>query len=480
MPKSSAQSASLPQLAEHQFQPGQRIAVAVSGGADSVALLRLLIDRSGALGLVLSVVHVHHGIRGEEADRDQSFVEVLASAHQLPPYLRRVDTPAYAAKHGESLEEAARHLRYGYFRELLEAGLVDAVATAHTLDDQAETVLHKLLRGAWTEGLGGISPVVRPENASSARGIILRPMLSATRAQVEAYLQALHQPWCEDSTNQDLVHTRNRLRHHLMPILKDYNPQLALQLSRVATIARDEEAWWQREVSRVGKSLLLPGRPVRGGGRASSTHPEERSAAFELERLRALDPAMRRRVLRWAVSEVGASSGIDFEQTERLMEMCSGGDQKMKRLDFSAVLSIQKTARELQFLRIASGRLAEPIQAMELPIPGSVKHLTSGWGFLTTQLANPGVPVASAVIRAALPADRVTLRYTRGPKKVKEIFERLQVSPEERGSRLVVAWEGQILWMEGVELAPESVAGVPFQLEVHPSKGTEGASRPRP
>jgi tRNA(Ile)-lysidine synthase len=340
--------ATLP-FTEQLFQPGQRVAIAVSGGADSTALLRTLVASRDRLGLVLSVLHVHHGIRAEAADSDQAFVEALANEHGLTIYLRRVDTPAHAATHNETIEEAARNLRYGFFRELLDAGLVDAVATAHTLDDQAETVLHKFLRGAWTEGLGGISPVVSSGKGRGVNGQIIRPLLGVSHSEVETYLRILDQGWCEDATNLDLAHTRNRLRHHLLPLLAEYNPQLSTQLSRLATIARDEEAWWQREVARVGTTLVLPGKPVRGGGRASSTHPDEVSIAFELERLRALDPAMRRRVLRWAAQQVRTM--LDFHHTERLMQMCEASANAPKRVDVDGSVYAQRTARELQFVR---------------------------------------------------------------------------------------------------------------------------------
>ncbi len=119
------------------------------------------------MGIVLSVAHVHHGIRGAAADEDAAFVAELAAAHDLPFHLHRADAPAAAATLHETLEEAARNLRYAFFRQLMVDGQVDAVATAHTLDDQAETVLHKLLRGAWTEGLSGIHPVLEDEPGRS-------------------------------------------------------------------------------------------------------------------------------------------------------------------------------------------------------------------------------------------------------------------------------------------------------------------------
>ena len=135
-----------------------RIVVACSGGADSVALLRALLDRRNELGLVLSVAHMNHGIRGAESDADAAFVGVLARTWSFLFHLRRVDTPATAEAKRQGLEETARSFRYAWFWDLLATGEADALVTAHTLDDQAETVLHRLLRGAWTEGLGGFNP----------------------------------------------------------------------------------------------------------------------------------------------------------------------------------------------------------------------------------------------------------------------------------------------------------------------------------
>src|SRR3984885_11185740 len=268
------------------FHPGQRVGVAVSGGADSVALLRALLEERHKLGIVLSVVHVHHGIR-EASEEESEFVAALAATYDLPFHLHRTDAVSAAATRHETLEEAARNLRYAFFRQLMAEGGIDAIATAHTLDDQAETVLHKLLRGAWTEGLSGIHPILVAESGS-----ILRPFLENTRSIIEAWLLELQQPWREDASNQDMAHTRNRIRWQLLPLLRTFNPQIAAQLARLATISADEEAYWQGELQRLLPALLLPGRPTRGGGRAASTHPEEETVALEQLRLRELQPAV--------------------------------------------------------------------------------------------------------------------------------------------------------------------------------------------
>jgi tRNA(Ile)-lysidine synthase len=252
------------------LKPGMRLAIGLSGGADSVALLRALAGRAGELGLVLRVAHLHHGLRGEEADGDRDFCCKLADQLGLPFHEAKVDTAAAAkadpdrGKAPETIEEAARRLRYAWFRQLMALGTVDAVATAHTRDDQAETVLSKFLRGAWTEGLSGIHPVVRfPE------GPVLRPLLATSRAEIEAYLGAVGQVWREDSSNRKLTFTRNRIRHELLPLLEGWNPRLRDHLAQMADLARDEEAWWEAEVAHAAAQIILPGRPVRGGGRAA-------------------------------------------------------------------------------------------------------------------------------------------------------------------------------------------------------------------
>jgi len=428
-----------PTLRNRLFRPGQRLAAAVSGGADSVALLRRLLEERQALGIVLSVAHVHHGIRGAAADEDAAFVAALAATHGLPFHLYRVDAPAAAATLHETLEEAARNLRYAFFRELIVGGHADGVATAHTLDDQAETVLHKLLRGAWTEGLSGIHPVLPVES-----GNILRPFLENGRATIEAWLLALQQPWREDSSNQDIAHTRNRIRWQLLPLLRTFNPQIAAQLARLATISGDEEAYWQGELSRLLPTLLLPGRPARGGGRSASTHPEEETVSIEQARLRELHPAVARRVVRAAARSLGAR--LNFEQTEQLLAM---GESRPGKFELPGGITVERSLREIRLSRSPAPPVPGP--AYTFPIPGEIRAPEYG---LSLQVAptQDGLASTSAVLRSWKAGDRVTLAHSRGPKKVAEVLDRLHVLGEARKNWPVVEWEGKIVWMRGVQV----------------------------
>jgi tRNA(Ile)-lysidine synthase len=454
------------------LKPGLRLAVGLSGGADSVALLRALAARRGELGLALHAAHLHHGLRGEEADADLDFCRELAARLDVPFHEARVDTAAEAqadpksGKPRETIEEAARRLRYSWFRQLMSNTPLDAVATAHTLDDQAETVLAKFLRGAWTEGLAGISPKLGgPEGGS-----IIRPLLAATRAEVEAYLHSLGQPWREDSSNRHLSFTRNRIRHELLPLLEGWNPRLREHLAQMAELARDEEAWWQAELARLAPQLLLPGRPARGGGRAAGGLAP--SLAIDVTRLAALPPAVQRRLLRYAAERLGPS--LDFPSTQALCTLALAGRAGQRR-ELAGGLRAERTHRELRLS--LEPPATQPATAAQVPaytvtIPGEIVAPAFG---LRLQIDCPPPspapggaapsPARAATLRNWKPGDRVTLRHSRGPRKVKEALERLRVTGSSRALWPVLEIDGRVVWMKDVELEPElglAVAATPL------------------
>jgi tRNA(Ile)-lysidine synthase len=361
-------------LARTHIRPGDRICAAVSGGADSVALLLLLHAANAlprnALGVGLSAVHVHHGLRGAEADADLAFVESLCLRLAVPLHVRHASVPervvrSRAVGQPETIEEAARALRYQAIASLIEQGHADTILTAHTLDDQAETVLMKLLRGAWTEGLGGIHPVVLLEaegKRGTACGKILRPLLGMRRAELEGYLHGLGQAWRTDSSNADLAFTRNRIRHHLLPILREYNPAIDQALANLAELAREDDTRWQSELDRILPQILLPGAPVRGGGRAVGAIPADTLIAVEVDRLRSLDPSLRRRVLRAAARQLGTR--LSFDDTARLLALaglCPDSDSNTadapastragSSLHLPAGLRAERSLRELRLYR---------------------------------------------------------------------------------------------------------------------------------
>jgi tRNA(Ile)-lysidine synthase len=456
------------------LKPGLRLAVGLSGGADSVALLRALAERSRELGLVLHAAHLHHGLRSDEADADLAFARDLAASLGLPFHEARVDTAAEArairpapecadeeSKTGESIETAARRLRYRWFRELMASGKVDAVATAHTLDDQAETVLAKFLRGAWTEGLSGIYPKLESQEA----GQILRPFLATTRAEIEAYLRHIGQAWREDSSNRHLTFTRNRIRHELLPLLEDWNPRLREHLAQMADLAREEDSWWQAELSRLAPQLILPGRPVRGGGRAAAD-----GVALDISKLRALPVALQRRFLRYAAGQLQAAP--DFVATEALRSLARDGKAGQK-LELASGFRAERTNRELRLsqgpVNPANQPASEGHVRYECVIPGEVVAPAFGLRIrvdFVGSLPPRNVKESSSLrvlLRTWKPGDRVRLRHSSGPHKVKEVLERMKVTGTDRSLWPVLELEGHIAWMRGVELEP--VPGVQIAVE---------------
>ena len=216
---------------EKLIRPGQTIVIGLSGGADSVCLFNLLSDISRDYDISMVSVHVHHGIRGDEADRDAEFAEEISKKNGAEFVLCRVDAPAYAKEKGLTLEEAARILRYRELERVADEKNADAIAVAHHKDDQAETVLMNLFRGTGATGLAGIRP---------RSGKKIRPLLFTSKKEILEYLEENCITFVEDSTNSSKEHTRNRIRSEVLPLIEELYPQA---VSHIAAAAEDVEVW---------------------------------------------------------------------------------------------------------------------------------------------------------------------------------------------------------------------------------------------
>ncbi len=215
------------------LRAGERVGVGVSGGADSVALLMLLLELRAELGIVLSVAHLNHKLRGKASDADEKFVAKLAAKHRLEFYGESVDVAARAKREKANVEDVGRRARYEFFSRLATKGKVDVVAVAHTADDQAETVLAHILRGTGLAGLGGIHP--RTES-------VVRPLLGVRRDELRTYLRGTKQKWREDASNRDTARTRARIRKKLLPFLeKQFQAGVVEHLAALAEFAREDE-----------------------------------------------------------------------------------------------------------------------------------------------------------------------------------------------------------------------------------------------
>jgi tRNA(Ile)-lysidine synthase len=232
-------------------------AAAVSGGADSVALLRALYEAD--LGPV-RIVHFNHKLRGRESDDDAAFVQELTNRLNLPCHVFEAPTAAFA---DDNLEAAAREWRYRTLAEFADELMLRWVATGHTADDQGETVLLRLIRGTGIQGLRGIAPVKTHDHpvSSGTYSAVIRPLLAVTRSEVEQYLADLDQPYCTDSTNDDRRFTRNRVRHELLPLLKTFNPDVVSGLVQTASQAEEffHHIRWEAEVLLKGAELPRAG-----------------------------------------------------------------------------------------------------------------------------------------------------------------------------------------------------------------------------
>jgi tRNA(Ile)-lysidine synthase len=285
-------------------------------------------------------------------------------------------------------------------------------------------------------------------------------LLDTKRGEIEAYLRAIGQDWREDSSNHQLAFTRNRIRHELLPLLEGWNPRLREHLAQMAELAHDEEAWWRAELARLTPQLFLPGRPARGGGRAGGE-----GLAIDVSRVAALAPPLQRRLLRLAAEQFGAA--LDFTATESVRSLALDG-RAGQRLALPQGLCAERTARELRLSVSQEPATGDQEQQYTVAIPGTIdapafgvrlriEHKVEHVRLEVTEndsVGGNGLP-QTASLRNWRPGDRVRMRYSSAPRKVKEVLERLHVTGTERAVWPVLEAGGRIVWMKGVELERE-------------------------
>jgi tRNA(Ile)-lysidine synthase len=420
------------------IRAGDRIGIAVSAGADSVGLLRLLLELRSELGIVLTVVHLNHELRGEESEGDEQFVRSLARSHGLPFLGEALDVRAHAAENGESIETAARKLRYDFFAKALEPGGLDKIATGHTLDDQAETVVFKLTRGAGTRGLAGIYPrlVIPHSLPARARPVIIRPLLSTPKTAIGVYLSEIGQSWREDSTNRDLSHRRNRIRHEVLPRLEQVNPSVRKTLAEAAEIARAEEEFWSEQVARC-LPQVWQGAP---------------SPVLSSRKLEEFAPAMRRRLVRAAGESLGLN--LEFRQVEAVVELCSHAARVVLPDGWVAV-------GHKSGVKFERGFETHGDYEYELPMPGRVT-------ISEADVVIEAVPLVSdddqhygsehlldfgfargLRIRNWRPGERFWPSHSKRARRIKELLGERRIVGEEKKRWPVVSCGTEIVWLRG-------------------------------
>ncbi|HEY6944605.1 MAG TPA: tRNA lysidine(34) synthetase TilS, partial [Candidatus Acidoferrum sp.] len=308
---------------QEMVRPGNRVGVAVSGGADSVALLLLLLELREKLGIVLSVVHFNHKLRGKASDADEQFVANLAAKHKLEFHSTSADIAKKAKKERANLEDAARRARYGYFRSLVDSGACNRIAVAHTADDQAETVLAHILRGTGLAGLGGIHPDAGP---------VFRPLLTIRRAELRDYLRRKKQSWREDATNRDTKRLRARIRKKLLPLLeRQFQPAIVEHLATLANLAREDEAELQSHAElrvtaaaqKTEDGLRIPAREIAPPQTASRNHPEK---VEERDSIAIDSTGVQKRMVRHIVAQVRTREGqLGANHVDAVLELARSG-----------------------------------------------------------------------------------------------------------------------------------------------------------
>ncbi len=454
------------QLSTFNFRPELPILVGVSGGADSLALLHFLCR----FPYPLLVGHFNHRLR-PEADSDAAFVRDAAQALNLPFVSDSADVAARARDAGQSLEQAARELRYRFlFRAARDAG-AQAVATGHTADDQAETVLMHFLREAGLSGLKGMPPrVLLP--VFDAEIPLVRPLLAWTRADTEKYCRQHGIEYLTDATNADTTYFRNRLRHKLLPELQKYNPQIRQTLAKTAQALQGDyellnefiEPVWQKTVCATGSGFV----------------------AFERSQLDSFSPALRRNLFRKAAFTLQPGlRDVDFDALERAAALRPGSTDLAGGLTvfteaskvFVAASEADLPSAEWPQLSVNSNQLSvisyqSPVSSNQLSVISGENHLQNGW-VLTCELTDHcsliTVPLMtdhwSATLDADLTGDRLRVRpFRTGDKieplgmprqsiKLAELFINEKVPQRARKRWPLVCVDDEIAWVPGLRMA---------------------------
>ncbi len=292
----------------HMIENGDHVLAAVSGGADSVCLLLLLLKLREVFSMEVSVIHVEHGIRGAASRADAAFVKALCEREKVPCRVYECDAVSYARERGMGLEEGARALRYEYFESCLKEQKADKIAVAHNQNDCAETVLFHLARGAGLRGLAGIRPV---------RGNVIRPLLCLSRQEIEAFLQEQGQDYCIDATNQELCYSRNKMRSQVLPVLSEINSGAVGHIARTAELMAQVDALLRLQTAQAWQRWVKAKGP--GGGKQTKVLKEPGGSFLLCEEIRK-EPLLLQQMLVLELLEVCAGSRKDLN-TEHVFLM---------------------------------------------------------------------------------------------------------------------------------------------------------------
>jgi tRNA(Ile)-lysidine synthase len=414
--------------------PGDRVLVAVSGGPDSNALLGALATLAEELGVGVCAAHLNHGLRGDEALRDQRCAEGVARRLGVDCITGRSD----AVHPGANLEARAREQRYAFLTRIAEGQGCTKIATGHTMDDQAETVLMRLLRGTGPDGLAGIRPV--------RDGRIIRPLIECSRAEVLAFLRAADLPFCEDSSNRDHRFLRNRIRHEVMPLLQSIQPAVKRRLATAAQFVTDELALLREWDAELLGSVARPD----GSLPVTALLPEPLAAGTRLVRA-------------WLRVQRGDLRGLTLAHFRAITRLAQG-----QRPNGEVILpGGQCVAREYDRLLFRARELPLAPEPQRLLVPGSTLCLESGWRIgaalqplharswrrpadLFEVVADAALVSGPLVVRPVRRGDRIQPLGLEGHRKLQDVLVDRKVPIRARRTCPVVELDGEVFWVPGI------------------------------
>jgi tRNA(Ile)-lysidine synthase len=449
-------------IRRHGLVPrGGRVLVALSGGPDSVALVHILreLERSAEVA-VAGLAHFNHQLRGSEADEDERFCLAMAESLSLPIEVGREDVKARAQRERRSIEDMARAVRYAFLEEAATRLHAEVIAAGHSRDDQAETFLLRLIRGAGPRGLAGIFP---------RAGRVVRPLLDVRRDELRAYAAEHQLAFREDATNRDLRIPRNRIRHELIPYLeREFSPGIVEVLARETDIARSDEDRLHAEAIDLLGSVVL--------------RHDGAKAEIDTAALNALHPALASRVVRAVLADVAPNRFVGFAHVDRLLELARG-ECGPDAVSLPGVMAVRRHGR------IAIGLEAPKafLNSFRFPlsIPGEVVLAQQGWAVSATWGPGQAADVdggqtpdarlhtiveAAAVklpltVRSRQPGDRLRPAGMGGrSKKLQDVFVDRKIGRETRDFvPLVVDGDDRIVWVVGEPVAEDFRVTGPLQ-----------------
>ena len=394
----------------------EAVLVALSGGADSVCLLHILCR----LGFRVAAAHLNHGLRGEEADRDEDFSRRMAENLGCRFFYRHADVKGYALEHKISEETAGRILRYDLFREIMSAEGITKTATAHHKNDNAETITKNFIHGGAAAGLSGI-PYIRGGN-------IIRPLLDCTRADIEQYCRQNNLEYMTDKTNFSDCYTRNRIRLELIPAIEKYNPAFIDTVTKNARILADENSYLEELAAKAHRDMI--------------TDKGMELTAFNREHI-----SIKRRIVRQEIAEIGLD-GVGFEHIEAVIDLAQNAQSGTRadlpggmraEISFGRLRIYKKTAEREDVYREIS--LTEPV--VDIPEMGIRLIVGEGEDFC--------FPAgATLAVRSRRTGDIFYPVGMKGRKKVKELLIEKKVPSGERSRVPILECDGEIAWIMGL------------------------------